>query len=54
VSLPAFLVPEVQVHLAEFVGQAPDTTHRHTLTTETGATLRDLMERMEHRSPAPC
>jgi integrase len=88
VSLPAFLVPEVEAHLAEFVGQASDTyvflgpkgarparsnfhtiwdkarqqagvpqLHLHdlrhtgnTLAAETGATLRELMERMGHRS----
>ena len=84
VSLPAFLVPEVEAHLAEFVGRAPDAyvflgpmgarparsnfhtiwdkarqqsgvpqPHLHdlrhtgnTLAAETGATLRELMERM--------
>lgn len=88
VSLPAFLVPEVEAHLAEFVGRAPDAyvflgpkgarparsnfhtiwdkarqqigvpeLHLHdlrhtgnTLAAETGATLRELMERMGHRS----
>jgi integrase len=88
VSLPAFLVPEVEAHLAEFVGQGPNAyvflgpkgarparsnfhtiwdkarqqagvpqLHLHdlrhtgnTLAAETGATLRELMERMEHRS----
>ena len=88
VSLPAFLVPEVEAHLAEFVGRSPDAylfvgpkgarparsnfhtiwnkarqkvgvsnLHLHdlrhtgnTLAAETGATLRELMERMGHRS----
>ena len=78
VSLPAFLVPEVEAHLAEFVGPngarpARSNFHtiwdkarqkvgvpglhlhdlRHTgntLAAETGATLRELMERMGHRS----
>lgn len=88
VSLPAFLVPAVQAHLAEFVAR-PATTYvflgpkgarparsnfhtiwqrareqvgvselhlhdlRHTGNTwaaETGATLRELMDRMGHRS----
>jgi hypothetical protein len=88
VSLPAFLVPEIEAHLAEFVGRAPDAyvfvgpkgarparsnfhtvwdkacqragvpdLHLHdlrhtgnTLAAETGATLRELMDRMGHRS----
>lgn len=88
VSLPAFLVPEVKVHLAEFVQPEPDAyvflgpkgarparsnfhtiwnrarhqagvphLHLHdlrhtgnTLAAETGATLRELMDRMGHRS----
>ena len=88
VSLPAFLVPEIKAHLAEFVGPEPDAyvfrgpkgarparsnfhtiwnrarlqagvqhLHLHdlrhtgnTLAAETGATLRELMERMGHRS----
>jgi integrase len=88
VSLPAFLIPEVQAHLAEFVDPAPDAyvflgpkgarptrsnfhiiwhkarqqagvphLHLHdlrhtgnTLAAETGATLRELLERMGHRS----
>jgi integrase len=88
VSLPAFLVPEVEAHLAEFVGRAPDAyvflgpmgarparsnfhtiwdkarqqsgvpqLHLHdlrhtgnTLAAGTGATLRELMERMGQRS----
>ena len=87
-SLPAFLVPEVEAHLVEFVGRSPDAPvfvghkgarparsnfhtiwnkarqqagvpdlHLHglrhtgnTLAAETGATLRELMERMGHRS----
>jgi integrase len=88
VSLPAFLVPEVEAHLAEFVEPEPDAyiflgpkgarparsnfhtiwnkarhqagvphLHLHdlrhtgnTLAAETGATLRELMDRMGHRS----
>ena len=88
VSLPTFLVPEVEAHLAEFVGRSLDAPvfvgpkgarparsnfhaiwnkarqqasvpdlHLHdlrhtgnTLAAETGATLRELMERMGHRS----
>lgn len=88
VSLPAFLVPEIKAHLAEFVGPEPDAyvflgpkgarparsnfhkiwnkarrqagvphLHLHdlrhtgnTLAAETGATLRELMDRMGHRS----
>ena len=88
VSLPAFLVPEVEAHLAEFVDLEPDAyvflgpkgarparsnfhtiwnkaqhqagvphLHLHdlrhtgnTLAAETGATLRELMDRMGHRS----
>jgi integrase len=88
VSLPAFLVPEVKAHLAEFVRPEPDAyvflgskgarparsnfhiiwnkahcqagvAHLHlhdlrhtgnTLAAETGATLRELMDRMGHRS----
>ena len=88
VSLPAFLVPEVEAHLTEFVGRSPEAyvfvgpkgarparsnfhtiwnkarqrvgvpdLHLHdlrhtgnTLAAETGATLRELMERMGHRS----
>lgn len=91
VSLPAFLVPEVEAHLAEFVGRTPDAyvflgpkgarparsnfhtiwdkarqqtgvpqLHLHdlrhtgnTLAAETGATLRELMERMDTAKLAP-